>query len=341
MSNMKSSNLIAFSQSIEKFLKQDFHNIKESHSNNENNLEDINEQLLDNENNIPVIEIILSSIENEEAPETESQSDEETPLSPSSTLIDFSRNIDEEPVRESIFKKTKDKLYGDDLKMEKNFDEKIDYNWNDNDEKNMRIYGCKCYKDSNWWHDNGKDMSLPESNHDYSEPSWSNKPQSHEYPDDFSESMWDKYDDTPKKDNNKDKDKDKVTMLAEGKGTIANTNTKYETSPEISFKFFISKKSDKYVGYICLVNYDEEILLMSDDIEYFNSTNHNKFVAIFHVEEEENETREITVYGTTQVYNILPTLFVFSAPHCGETDTMSMGGSVTSGKIKIAKKNDK
>lgn len=130
-------------------------------------------------------------------------------------------------------------------------------------------------------------------------------------------------------------------MVAEGKGTIFNANAKYETSPKISFKFFIGKKSDKYVGNICLANYNEEILLFSDKIECFNSSNPNKFVAIFHIEEEENETREISVYGTTQVCNILPTLFVFSAPHCGETDIMSMGGSVKTGKIIITKKDDK
>ncbi|HCW52556.1 MAG TPA: hypothetical protein DG753_02195 [Clostridium sp.] len=339
MSNIKNSNLIAFSQSIEKFLKHDFHNIKESLFNAKDNIQDLKENLLINEDNIPVIELSPSSTKTEEAPEAESQSKEETPLPSSPTLIDYSRNIDEEPMRECILKKTDDKLYGDDLKMENKFDD-----------KNMSIYGCKCYKDNKLYdYTDDKNISMNNYNPEYPEHSWTESPSERPHnskpswseelsSEDFFNPMSDKWDNTQKK----DKDKDKIKMLAEGKGTIANTDAESdEASPEISFKFFIGKKSNKYVGNICLVNYNEEILLISDDIECFNSTSNNKFVAIFHVEEEENETREIAVYGTTQVCNILPTLFVFSAPHCGETDTMSMGGSVTTGKIKIAKKDDK
>ena len=37
--------------------------------------------------------------------------------------------------------------------------------------------------------------------------------------------------------------------------------------------------------------------------------------------------------------NIAPTVFVYSAPHCGEDDELAMGGSVTSGTVVIADKS--
>lgn len=110
---------------------------------------------------------------------------------------------------------------------------------------------------------------------------------------------------------------------------------------EIAFKFFIGKKYSNYVGNMCLVNYNEGIFLTSDKLECFHSPDHTKFVAIFHFEEADDRSREVAVYGTTKICNILPTLFIFSAPHCGEDDVLAMGGSVTTGTIKIAKKDDK
>lgn len=110
---------------------------------------------------------------------------------------------------------------------------------------------------------------------------------------------------------------------------------------EIAFKFFIGKKYSNYVGNMCLVNYNEGIFLTSDKLECFHSPDHTKFVAIFHFEEADDRSREVAVYGTTKICNILPTLFIFSAPHCGEDDVLAMGGSVTTGTITIAKKDDK
>ena len=139
---------------------------------------------------------------------------------------------------------------------------------------------------------------------------------------------------------------DTVTMVAEGQGIIGNNDPEPEEPGEvpeengdIAFKFFIGKKYSKYVGSICLVDFNEELFITSEKLECYHSPDHTKFVAIFHVEEPNGRSREISLYVTTQICNILPTVFAYSAPHCGEDDQLVMGGSVTSGTVVIAEKN--
>ena len=186
MSNIKNSNLIAFSESIEKFLKQDCHIIKENFLDTKDNIQHTKENIIINEDIIPIIKPFLIPKDNEEVPKAESQSDEETPLPSSSTLIDYSININEEPMSEYILKKT---------------DNKIDCKCDNNDAKNMSIYGCKCSKDNKWCdcNDVDKNMSINDFNHNYSEPSWNNRLRFDEYPDDFSKSRYDKFNDIAKK----------------------------------------------------------------------------------------------------------------------------------------------
>lgn len=349
MNNIQNPNLIAFSESIEKYLKQDFQNIKESYFNDENNLPNIDKLLLDNKDNIPVIELTLNQKNSQEILDPET--DNETLFNMESNLPDYKDTIEKEIDKENIFEKTNEELYGDDFKMKNDFDyekfykEPMNCKYDDKyDDKNMCIYGCKC--DDKCKH--GYDCKYD----DDCKSIYSRKPCKGS-DDIFEPVCCNAICNVPRM--------DMITMVAEGQGTIGNADAEADEGAEanvvkgfkcgkgckcgkggtgkenkIAFKFFIGKKHSKYVGNMCLVNYDEEMFLTSDKIECFHSPNHTKFVAIFHFEEGENMSREIAVYGTTQICSIPPTLFIYSAPHCGEDDEIAMGGSLTNGTITIA-----
>lgn len=158
---------------------------------------------------------------------------------------------------------------------------------------------------------------------------------------------------------------DHMTIVAEGKGTIseselnpeveetsvgcgcgckncqgAGPETPDEESTEIAFNFTIGKKFSKYVGELCIVNYDEKIFLTSNKLECYHSPDHTRFVAVFHVEESEDVSREIVIFASTKICTMPPTLFVYSAPYCESLEEISMGGAVTTGTITIFKNSD-
>lgn len=136
---------------------------------------------------------------------------------------------------------------------------------------------------------------------------------------------------------------DHMTIVAEGKGTISESDAEpeveeasagcgcgckkcqgccgckkcqgggtetpdEETSAEIAFNFTIGKKFSEYVGELCIVNYDEKIFITSNKLECYHSSDHTRFVAIFHVEEGEDLSREVVIYASTKMCTTPATL---------------------------------
>lgn len=294
MNNIENSNILAFSELLQNILKQD-----------------VKENLLDNEEDIPTIEIRL--------PEED--------------------HIDErEPNEENIIKETDEKIYGDDINTKKDMDycklyDKFMGCKCDDDCRcgDIRKCDCKCkcddiYKCDSIWDDDKCKW--------YDDCKYSNSSNV------FYPVCCNGICTVPRMDN--------IKMIAEGQGIIAaddpepeepgQPGEEPEENGDIAFKFFIGKKHSKYVGNLSIVNFGEEIFISSEKLECYHSGNNTKFVAIFHVEELNGKSREIALYVTTQICNIAPTVFVYSAPHCGEDDELAMGGSVTSGTVVIADK---
>lgn len=147
---------------------------------------------------------------------------------------------------------------------------------------------------------------------------------------------------------------DHTTIILQGKGKIENGEVDpeepeipevpgepAEENGDIEFNLSIGKKFSKYVGEICLVDYDNQVFISSKNLKCFFKSNAFKAVAIFQVENLNGSTREIAVFINTPICGIPASLFVYAPPTCGQ-DVLSLGGSVIEGTIEFvaAKEND-
>lgn len=143
-----------------------------------------------------------------------------------------------------------------------------------------------------------------------------------------------------------------TTVILQGKGRISDSEPEEPETPEvpevpeeenggdIDFNLSIGKKFSKYVGEICLVDYDNKVFITSKDLKCFIKSDCHKAVAIFTVENFNGSTKEIVVFITTPICGIPASLFVYAPPICGE-EALSLGGSVTEGTIEfLAAKED-
>lgn len=124
--------------------------------------------------------------------------------------------------------------------------------------------------------------------------------------------------------------------LVVGNGTIGeNQITEVEMCHDKNYRFTIHifREFTDHFGRFTLFNDQGAPLMKSDRLECYHAPTEDNMVAIFHVTLDDGTSREVTVYGKTNICDSPAALYVYSAPLYHEE--INVGSDLLQGELKI------